>query len=525
MSESSIAVLVPRAHVKQVKLALEDRGVLDRTVKIAAERKPNLHSTSEASIPRMLVPTTLLGLNSSSFFKEKLLSDIGLAHLSEDISIVTHVLDLNGSSSCRRNPLLRALSKALRELSEPLLASIDLSCELLVSAFPESYSVYKPLLLLPPNTFESSPWEKLLLSHATGSPVLQRIWPIVAGAVGATHVAVNAGIPLQTAPSESHQTISEAATEAGENILRRPVDLTPIYGDFGPSPTLERISNPTTADISSAFWVSHTQNGIHQVWAPLYTMFSRGNIREKTRMLTLPSVLNSITEGKDNGTAGSPHQNPPEPGCTAVDLYAGIGYFAFSYKKAGVSKVLCWELNPWSIEGLRRGAQRNGWTSQIFTNMPREVEEWDLLKKNIQDVDFLVFQESNEKAMAAISQFAWGTDAPPIRHVNCGFLPSSRNSWKTAIRAMDVHLGGWIHAHENVGATELETRKGDVESEMQAHLDLWDAERGSDGIYRRRVGVEHVEKVKTYAPGVLHVVFDVWVDGSKDVENVLERNR
>ena len=38
------------------------------------------------------------------------------------------------------------------------------------------------------------------------------------------------------------------------------------------------------------------------------------------------------------------------------DLYAGIGYFAFSYAKAGVGKVLCWEINPWSVDGLRRGA-------------------------------------------------------------------------------------------------------------------------------------------------------------------------
>ena len=133
-----------------------------------------------------------------------------------------------------------------------------------------------------------------------------------------------------------------------ENILRSPVNLTPLYGDFGSTPTPQTISNPTATDFANALWVTARQNGIWQTWAPLYTMFSRGNVREKARILNLPT----LTTGLDTASA-------------AVDLYAGIGYFAFSYRKSsqalekGIKQVLCWEINPWSVEGLRRGAEMN----------------------------------------------------------------------------------------------------------------------------------------------------------------------
>ena len=39
--------------------------------------------------------------------------------------------------------------------------------------------------------------------------------------------------------------------------------------------------------------------------------------------------------------------------------------------------------------------------------------------------------------------------------------------------------------------------------EMKAHLGHEESHRD--------VRCEHIERVKTYAPGVLHVVFDVWI--------------
>ena len=57
--------------------------------------------------------------------------------------------------------------------------------------------------------------------------------------------------------------------------------------------------------------------------------------------------------------------------------------------------------------------------------------------------------------------------------------------------------------HENVGVGEVEERKAEVVSGMQERLRTLGLEA--------EVRCEHVERVKTYAPGVVHVVFDVWV--------------
>ena len=261
---------------------------------------------------------------------------------------------------------------------------------------------------------------------------------------------------------------------------------------------------PTAHDFEQALWVSTTQNGIHQVWAPLYTMFSRGNIREKTRLLHHPFILSSAT-GE----------------CTAVDLYAGIGYFAFSYARAGVSKVLCWELNPWSVEGLSRGVERNNWTSTVFTtdNLPKYGREWAAIPRT----DFLIFQQSNEEAGYAIKQLKGLI--PPVRHVNCGFLPSSKLSWPIAMRIIDAKKGGWIHAHENVGVNDIEKRKGEIIEELQFILDGRLRNEKDKHKYgeTRKVICEHVERVKTYAPGVAHVVFDLWVDGEESAKMIQDK--
>ncbi|KAF8001153.1 hypothetical protein HF325_004942 [Metschnikowia pulcherrima] len=120
-----------------------------------------------------------------------------------------------------------------------------------------------------------------------------------------------------------------------DDVMRRPFNLIPLWGDFGPEPTPDLYSNPSESDLRNAFWCNAVQNGIRQTWAPRYTMFSRGNIKEKKR------ILDSYT---------SLH------GKTVLDMYAGIGYFTLSYLSNGAT-VFCWEINPWSIEGLVRGLQ------------------------------------------------------------------------------------------------------------------------------------------------------------------------
>ena len=67
------------------------------------------------------------------------------------------------------------------------------------------------------------------------------------------------------------------------DIMRRPHNLIPIIGDFGPDISIDnKPPSPTESDFNRAFWCHVIQNGIYQTWAPKYTMFSRGNIKEKT---------------------------------------------------------------------------------------------------------------------------------------------------------------------------------------------------------------------------------------------------
>jgi tRNA wybutosine-synthesizing protein 2 len=219
-------------------------------------------------------------------------------------------------------------------------------------------------------------------------------------------------------------------------------------------------------------------------------MFSRGNMREKTRILKLPDTAFEAGEGDKGGIA-------------AADLYSGIGYFAFSYRMRG-ARVACWELNPWSIEGLRRGAALNGWTTALYPSPSS-------------DADFLIHPTTNEYALPTLNTLR--PSLPPIRHVNLGLLPLSRPTWRTALRALDVRVGGWIHAHENVGEVEMEARRAEVEGIFGRLMREWEDEESEGlseaGRKRREIKVVHVERVKLYAPGVVHVVFDIWVEGTE----------
>jgi tRNA wybutosine-synthesizing protein 2 len=80
-------------------------------------------------------------------------------------------------------------------------------------------------------------------------------------------------------------------------------------------------------------------------------------------------------------------------------------------------------------------------------------------------------------------------------------LPTSEGSWETALGLVSGE--GWLHLHENVGVHDVEARRGEIEDIFRG----WLREANDE----RRVTVEHVEFVKTFAPGVWHCVFDVCV--------------
>lgn len=382
----------------------------------------------------------------------------------------------------KENPISAAISSWIFTLPPSLLELIlgpDTTTSSLLASSPKRWVVYEPMVLLPSGSFTSLPWATLL-AHASPD-LLPPLWTSILSNISQqsrsplTHLAINDGIPLHL-PTPSEPGKSSPPVHENENILRRPTNLLPLHGSFGP-PTFSHPS-PSTADFTSALWVSTTQNGLAQTWAPRWTMFSRGNVKEKARLLAFHS------------SPSSSHPSTQLDGKLAVDLYAGIGYFVFSYARLGL-RVLCWEVNPWSVEGLRRGAERNGFSVRVVG----DGEEWG--------VDggerIVVFLEDNARAAGRLR--GGGVGRGEVVHVNCGLLPKSEGSWRTAFEAVE-RGGGWVHVHENVGVGDIEGRRGEIEGVFGR----WCRGRGE-----ARVG--HVELVKTFAPGVWHCVFDVFVTG------------
>lgn len=489
MAGSYISLIVPKQSVKNVKTVLEFHGKLDKRAKISSYASFHSDNIEEP----MLVPTTVSmmagysgpGLTnglSKDEYKKQLLAELGLEDLFDSISIygAPRMMPTGAESGLDTNPFTKAVRAYLSSLPSEVLSTIGTAIDLWVAKLPTTYSIYPPMLLLPAHVFSAPEWQSLFSNISTEQREV--LYRKIATAMSVTHVAINASIPLLSKDQEHSNS---------ENILRSPTNLTPLYGDFGP---ICDSSLPTSEDFASAFWVSAKQNGITQFWAPRYTMFSRGNITEKARILQLPSVIESVEE---------------EGGCTAVDLYAGIGYFVFSYAKAGVSKVLCFELNPWSVEGLRRGAEVNGWGIEIFNE--EDVKDFKPTFTQLKDpkTQLLVFQMNNEAAGSVLQRISGAI--PPVRHVNCGLLPSSKGSWATAVRVLDPEMGGWIHIHENLAIKEIEIKSEEIVEEMQELLNaVLEAHAEEKG--RKSIAIlEHVERVKTFAPGVMHCVLDIHV--------------
>ncbi|KAF2721541.1 hypothetical protein K431DRAFT_294132 [Polychaeton citri CBS 116435] len=348
--------------------------------------------------------------------------------------------------------------------------SPSINADILAKRLNKSYTIHGNLLLLP-----SSALQQVELEDTVGTDgwdrIIEDLYKCISIQLKITHIAVNHPIPL-------HSKIGSGE----DNVIRSPTNFQPVFGDFGPTTCS---SPPTQSDLSTALWVTAKQNGIYQTWAPRWTMFSRGNVKEKARILKLPSVQLAIEHGHKDGR-----------GSSAVDLYAGIGYFAFSYVKAGVQKVICWDLNPWSCEGLTRGAKANKWVATRC-----EDDENSRVAAVTRGAQLIVFNESNGEALRSL--LAMRHRIPPVRHVNCGLLPSSAQSWRTAVQALDPELGGWMHIHENFASSEIEQRSEEVRQAIQSLADTL--------LGHRQVTLEHIERVKTYAPGVWHCVLDIHV--------------
>lgn len=467
----------------------------------------------------------------------------------------------------------------------------------------KSYTVYGCMLLLPQNALEGPEWSPLEpLIHNNNinnnNTALNDLYKSIAKELKITHIASNKPIPLHHHPHHPPPPANVANTcndntnnntpISSENILRAPINFTPLYGDFGPETCSQ--PHPTQEDFDKAFWVTAKQNGIYQVWAPRWTMFSRGNISEKARLLTLGSVREAVEDaavrgGREGGEEEEEEEEEERklqpPGFAAIDLYAGIGYFAFSYLRAGADQVWCWDINPWSIEGLLRGAKANKWEAVLLSHgmdhfdgdllqktaihsMPKETP-----KKGIRKAKLLIFNESNIHAPERLQQYLFSPlHHPPqitIRHINLGLLPSSRESLSLAAQILSLQhqhqqqitstpqkeitqkeliqkdkpsqkrkgSTSWIHMHENFLLEEIlakaNQRREELEEKIHGFLrslsiihdqnttrkeemEGCEEKKKKEKRTRVRVKIEGINRLKSYAPGVMHCVVDFGVE-------------
>jgi tRNA wybutosine-synthesizing protein 2 len=463
-----VDILSPRNRAKDIKTRLESQHKLDKSRRI---------SPSPCDREKLVIPTTYTWPLAQTALKDL----VGEDDAEEVILAQASPPPAQRSGIDHSSRLQRAAREWLEEFrGERDGAPPAFDVDELVRALPGGFSVYAPVLLLPSNAFASPGWQHLLAAL----PDARRVgfYARLARAVRATHVALNAPIPPLVPDPRSP---TEAAARA-PNARRSPANLTPLHGDFGPAPPL---AAPSAADLAAALWVTVRQHGVWQTWAPRHIMFARGNVGEKARLQDL--VRTQLEQGALGVEAA------------AVDLFAGIGYFSFAYAKAGVDTVLCWEINPWSVEGMRRGAAMNGWAMETV-GREEVVDDDAALAGRVSGKKLVAFHASNETAALTIARVR-GT-VPPVRHVNCGLLPTSRPSWRTAVAALDPLRGGWVHVHENFAEPSIAPLAEGVLAEFKKIVDDMSV---AGQISERKVTLEHVQKVKTYAPGVMHCVLDI----------------
>ena len=446
--------------------------------------------------------------------------------------------------------------------------------QILISSIPQKWEHYSDFTLLPPGAFQTAPWPQILQHLITldqqddnshihpqqpnkkQDGILDRLEKLVQEALQSNHIARKAIIPVQ-------------------DVLRRP-QIRPLTGDWGlhnrykswveepdlallehqhigqghlHQPTQQQQSSSTTSPASSskgscslvsmdqdlvaptaenfekAYWAETCQNQVWYRWAPMFTMFSAGNITEKER------VANSrpIFDARDK---------------VVVDLYAGIGYFTLVYLvHAGARTVHACEWNPWSVEGLKQGADRNGisWSSYHKSSVVDgdavvDGGEGEQSKTTIfqQSTATRTVQKKKKKIVAAAQDTASLTMTVPIdsqlgnlviysgdnaqwidsfenqaHHVNLGLIPSAETGWVLGVRALCPDQGGYLHVHHNIRVGEEEVFKTYLLNSLKDLFKTWKSSSSSETGGDWTIEIRHLENVKSFAPLVFHYVVDV----------------
>ena len=197
--------------------------------------------------------------------------------------------------------------------------------------------------------------------------------------------------------------------------------------------------------------VCHKENTIIFEFDTTKIMFSSGNVSERIRMSNFDCSDEIV-----------------------LDLYAGIGYYTLPLLvHTNVKLLYACEMNPDSISFLKKNLIHNGVSERCVIN------------------------EGNNSSILSNPNIIG-----EVNRVMLGLLPSSRDGWDLAIQALNSK-GGVLHLHGNCLFKEEEKWAKEV---------LEDLKKISDKLNRNfRFKLEHIEKVKSYAPKINHVVLDITV--------------
>ena len=193
-----------------------------------------------------------------------------------------------------------------------------------------------------------------------------------------------------------------------------------------------------------------------------------------------------------------------------VDLYAGIGYYTIPFLIHGNAKsVYACEWNPNSVIALKRNLSKAG--IHVIEGDPHRQEP-----ENAVDVSSKIpFCKTFEGDNSVSARFG-GCLQYLADRVSLGLIPSSMSGWKLGVNVLKRH-GGVIHVHENVMDTDFDKW---VKDTCKAFEDLFEEKRQwydefvkHDDSDRPQGKMEvrclHLEKVKSYAPHLYHVVADL----------------
>ena len=190
-----------------------------------------------------------------------------------------------------------------------------------------------------------------------------------------------------------------------------------------------------------------TDHGVTFALDVTEVMFSSGNVTERHRIGDIDMT-----------------------GEIVVDAFAGIGYYTLPMLvRSNAKHVYAIEINPNSVKWLETAAEKNHVQKRLT-----------------------ILTGDNSEIMQDLHNIA--------DRVHLGILPSSKSAWKNAARCLKPE-GGFIHIHMNCKEEEITALAADILSEYETiccELNLdWE------------LSINHIEKVKWYAPRIRHVVIDL----------------